>query len=135
MTQPAVTGSSAAVTSILDCNNDTDGQVTASGSGGTTPYTFSWNTGGTAALETSLGAGTYSVTITDQNGCTDSSSVTMTQPAVTGSSASVTSILDCNNDTDGQVTASGSGGTTPYTFSWNTGGTAALETRIRSWNI
>ena len=130
MTQPVTLGSSAAVTSILDCNNDTDGQVTASGSGGTTPYTFSWNTGGTAALETSLGAGTYSVTITDQNGCTDSSSVTMTQPAVTGSSASVTSILDCNNDTDGQVTASGSGGTTPYTFSWNTGGTAALETSL-----
>ena len=74
------------------------------------PYTFSWNTGGTAALETGLGAGTYSVTITDQNGCTDSSSVVLSQPAVTGSSAAVTSILDCNNDTDGQVTASGSGG-------------------------
>jgi hypothetical protein len=130
MTQPATLGSSAAVTSALDCFSDTDGQVTASATGGTTPYTYSWNNGGTSALETGLSAGTYSVTITDQNGCTDSTSVTMTQPATLGSSAAVTSALDCFNDTDGQVTASATGGTTPYTFAWNTGGTAALETGL-----
>jgi len=132
LTQPVTLVSSAAVTSSLDCNGDTDGQVTASATGGTTPYTYTWNTGGTAALETGLGAGTYSVTVTDQNGCTDSSSVTLTQPATLSSSAAVTSSLDCNGDTDGQVTASGTGGTTPYTYAWNTGGTAALETGLNA---
>ncbi|MBL4708666.1 MAG: SprB repeat-containing protein, partial [Flavobacteriales bacterium] len=43
---------SAAVSSAIDCNGDTDGQVTASETGGTAPYTYIWNTGGFAALET-----------------------------------------------------------------------------------
>jgi hypothetical protein len=51
--------------------------MTGSATGGTTSYTYSWNTGGTSALETGLGSGTYSVTITDQNGCTDSASGTI----------------------------------------------------------
>ena len=130
LSEPVVLNSSASVTNSIACNNGTQGQVTASSTGGTTPYTFSWNTGGTAALETGLGAGTYSVTITDQNGCTDSTSVVLTEPVVLNSSASVTNIINCNNGTQGQVTASSTGGTTPYTFSWNTGGTAALETGL-----
>ncbi len=121
---------SAAVSSTLDCNGDTDGQVTASATGGTSPYTYSWNTGGTAALETGLSAGTYSVTITDNNGCWDSASVTLTEPTALVASATVSSTLDCNGDSDGQVTASGTGGTSPYIYSWNTGGTAALETSL-----
>ncbi len=128
--QPSATIASASVTSALDCNGDTDGQVTASPSGGTSPYTYSWNTGETNATETNLGAGTYSVTITDQNGCTDSASVTLTQPAAMVASASVSSALNCNGDTDGQVTASPSGGTGPYTYSWNTGETNATETSL-----
>lgn len=68
---------SASVSSPLNCNGDTDGQVTASASGGTASYTYSWNTGGTSATEIGLGAGTYSVTITDANGCTDSASITV----------------------------------------------------------
>ena len=130
ISQPIVLASSASVTSALDCNGDTDGQVTGSATGGTTPYTYSWNTGETNAIETNLGAGTYSVTITDQNGCTDSTSVTMTQPTSLVSSASVTSTLDCNGDTNGQVTGSATGGTTPYTYSWNTGETNAIETNL-----
>ncbi len=130
LTQPTAIFASASVTSALDCNGDTDGQVTASPSGGTSPYTYSWNTGETNAIETNLGAGTYSVTITDQNGCTDSASVTLTQPTVVIASASVTSAIDCNGDTDGQITASPSGGTSPYTYSWNTGETNAIETNL-----
>ena len=130
ITEPPVLVASASVTSALNCNGDTDGQVTASGTGGTGSYTYSWNTGGTAALETGLGAGTYSVTITDANGCTDSASVVLTEPAALVASSSVTETLDCNGDTDGEVTASATGGTTAYTYSWNTGGTSATETGL-----
>ena len=129
-TIPCSVSSTVAIQTNVSCNGFTDGQVTGSATGGTTPYTYSWNTGGTTATETSLGAGTYSVTITDANGCTDSSSVTLTQPTVVASSASVTGTLDCNGDTDGQVTGSATGGTTPYTYSWNTGGTTAIETSL-----
>ena len=130
LTQPVALVASAAANSTLDCNGDTDGQITGSATGGTTPFTYSWNTGGTAALETNLGAGTYSVTITDQNGCTDSASTILTQPSALVSSATVTSPLDCNGDFDGQITGSATGGTTPFTYSWNTGETAALETNL-----
>ena len=130
LTQPAVLVSSASVTSTLDCNGDSDGQVTASQTGGTSAYTYSWNDGQTTATATSLSAGTYSVTITDANGCTDSSSVVLTQPAVLVSSASVTSTLDCNGDSDGQVTASQTGGTSAYTYSWNDGQTTATATSL-----
>jgi len=130
LTEPATLVASASVTGILDCNGDIDGQVTGSPSGGTAPYTFSWNTGGTSATETGLGAATYSVTITDQNGCTDSASVTLTEPTALVASAFVTGTLDCNGDTDGQVTGSPSGGTAPYTYNWNTGETAATETSL-----
>ena len=104
--------------------------MTASATGGTGPYIYFWNTGGTAALETGLGAGVYSVTVTDQNGCSDTASVTLTQPTTLIAAAAVTSILDCYNDTDGQATVSATGGTGPYIYSWNTGGTAALETGL-----
>jgi hypothetical protein len=111
ITQPTSLVSAAAVTSTLSCNGNTDAQITASATGGTTPFTYSWNTGGTAALETGLGAGTYSVTITDQNGCTDSASTTVTQPTILVSAAVVTGTLSCNGNTDAQVTASATGGT------------------------
>ena len=130
ISEPVSLVSSASVTNALDCNGDTDGQITGSATGGTTPFTYSWNTGGTAALETGLGAGTYSITVTDQNGCTDSASTTVSNPTAMVASATVTNALDCNGDTDGQITGSATGGTTPFTYSWNTGGTAALETGL-----
>ncbi|KAB1065647.1 T9SS type A sorting domain-containing protein [Salibacter halophilus] len=131
ITQPSsALVSSANVSSAIDCNGDSDGQATASATGGIAPYTYSWNTGGTSATQTWLGAGTYSVTVTDQNGCTDSSSTTLTQPNSLVSSANVSSTIDCNGNTNGQVTASATGGTGSYTYSWNTGGTSATETGL-----
>ncbi len=132
ITEPAVLISASVIDSNVTCNSQSNGGATASALGGTTPYTYAWSNSATTASITGVIAGTYSVTITDQNGCTDSTSVVLSQPVITGSSAAVTSLLDCNNDTDGQVTASGSGGTTPYTYSWNTGGTAGLETGLGS---
>ena len=130
VSQTASPVASATVTTAISCNGFTNGQVTGSATGGTSPFTYSWNTGNLSATETSLGAGTYSVTITDQNGCTDSASVVVSEPAALVASSSVTSALDCHDDYDGQVTGSASGGTSPYTYQWNTGATAALETGL-----
>ncbi len=112
----------------MDCNGDTDGQVTASQAGGTSPYTYSWNTGETNAVETNLGANTYSVTVTDQNGCTDSASVTLSQPTLLAASA--TGVDETDNLSNGSVAGSATGGNSPYMYSWNTGGTASSETGL-----
>jgi len=125
ITEPAILQASSVVSSTLDCNGDTDGQITASATGGTTAYIYLWNTGGTTALETGLGAGTYTVTVTDNHGCTSTSSVTVTEPATLLASTSVDTNVSCNGYADGGATASVSGGTSPYTYLWNNSATTA----------
>jgi|GEM_PF-2718382 len=53
------------------------GNLQASGSGGTAPYPSAWSNGETTALATQYTSGTYSVTVTDANGCFDVASGTV----------------------------------------------------------
>src|SRR5439155_2479166 len=70
ITQPTAISSSVNPTNI-SCNGGTNGQATVTASGGTGTLTYNWTpSGGTNATATGLGAGTYSCTITDANGCT-----------------------------------------------------------------
>ena len=105
----------------LKCGGDKDGVASVTATGGSAPYTFSWSNGAKTASIFGLAAGTYTVTVTDANGCKEVLSVTITQPApvvVTSSSTNVT----CNGGNDGTVTASVvSGGTGPYTYKWSNG--------------
>lgn len=57
--------------------NENDGVATATTSGGTGTYTYLWSNGSTAATATNLSPGTYTVTVTDENGCTEMSEVTL----------------------------------------------------------
>ena len=61
-----------------DCNNNNEASASVSASGGTAPYTYLWSTGATTMSISNLTAGSYSVTVTDANGCTDDCSVTVT---------------------------------------------------------
>ncbi len=63
-------------------DNENNGSATANAMGGTPPYTFDWSNGGTGDTIESLGAGSYSVTVTDANGCTTDHSIAV--DAVTG---------------------------------------------------
>lgn len=62
------------VDSNLTAPGATDGGLTANASGGATPYTYLWSNAATTASITGLAAGTYTVTVTDQNGCSESQS-------------------------------------------------------------
>ena len=64
------------------CNNGSTGQATANPSNGTSPYTYVWSTGGTTQTISGLSAGTYTVTVTDYKGCTETGTVTLTNPPV-----------------------------------------------------
>ncbi len=103
------------------CAGTFDGMTLATASGGTMPYTYSWSPGGATTAEiTGLGAGTYTLTVTDANGCTGSTSANITQPpALTVTTINVLSIAYS------VIT----GGTPPYSYSWTPGGsTTALLT-------
>ncbi|UTW67766.1 BspA family leucine-rich repeat surface protein [bacterium SCSIO 12643] len=121
---------SATANSNVSCNGLSNGAAMASATGGTTPYTYSWNTGATTASITGISAGTYSVTVTDNMGSTDSTSITITEPSALISSATITSAIDCNGATNGQTTASATGGTAPYTYTWNTGTSTSSVTSL-----
>ena len=93
----------------------------------------------TGATANNLGAGSYSVTVTDSLGASVTQSVTITQPAVLSATTSSTAIA-CYGGT-GTATATPTGGTAPYTYAWNTtpvqtGGTATgLGTGIYSVTV
>ena len=119
ITQPPVLNASAAPTHVL-CFGGT-GSATVTATGGTPTYTYSWSpSGGTAATATGLLAGTYTVTVTDANGCSKTASVTITQPEFMLAGNCVTTGVSCNGGTDGTATAVAVGGTAPYTYTWNT---------------
>ena len=77
----AISTASASQTNVA-CNGGSNGSASVTPSGGTPGYTYSWlPSGGTAATATGLSAGSYTVTVTDANGCTATRNFTITQPA------------------------------------------------------
>ncbi|MBK9336158.1 MAG: VCBS repeat-containing protein [Lewinellaceae bacterium] len=68
-----------------------DGSVALIVSGGTSPYIYLWNNSQTTATATGLAAGTYTATVTDNKGCTATTSATVTQPAGSPTLVSLTS--------------------------------------------
>jgi gliding motility-associated-like protein len=104
----------------LHCFGDCNATDTVTVSGGTSPYTYSWNppAGQTKSGIGLLCAGSYTLHITDANGCLDSSKVTITQPAGVTVAHTTVNIL-CNAACTGSVTETPSGGAVPYSFAWN----------------
>lgn len=115
--EPApLTGS--ATGSSTSCNGTCDGDASLTAGGGTSPYTFLWDNGETIEDAIALCAGSHSVTITDINGCTGTTTVTINEPALLSLSSS--SVNSSCGQSNGQVCITASGGTTGYTYSWNT---------------
>ncbi len=118
MNQPTLLIASVAVTTPVSCNGG-NASLTITPSGGTSGYSVS---GGT--FTPSVTAGTYTYTVTDANGCTASTSITVGQPTLLVATASVTTPISCNGGT-ATVTVGASGGTTAYTGTGAFSGQAA----------
>ena len=103
------------------CNGGTSGSIQGSATGGNGPFNFNWSHGPTTPNVTNLSAGTYSVTVTNGNGCTNEASVTLDEPpaltADTDGSGTVTCI-----ETSVSPDLTVDGGTPGYTFNWSGGG-------------
>lgn len=115
----------------VSCFGGNDGSAIARASGGTSPYTFTWPSNNIGVFENNLTAGTYILSVTDNNGCVDTTSFTITQP----DSLDLAVILrdpNCFNDEDGRITATASGGTSPYTFNWSNGQSDSVNTGLRA---
>jgi len=110
------------------CNGDTTGTATATATGAGT-LTYAWSTGGNTSTITGLTANSYTVTVTDANGCTDSDTAILVDPTVLTVSAAGTDPA-CNGGTTGSATATGAGGTGTITYAWSTGGAGATITGL-----
>ena len=107
----------------LTCHGDNYGEVYLSISGGTSPYTYDWNSGlYNAANLTNLAAGTYSVVVTDVNGCQATTSSTLTEPTVLDLTSMVTNV-SMMGALDGSIQLNAMGGTPPYEYSIDGGST------------
>jgi gliding motility-associated-like protein len=103
------------------CFGNSDGSIFTIASGGTGPYTFTWSPNVSAADSAiNIAAGTYTVTLTDANSCTQTLTQTITDPPLltVNASASTTSICRGLSTT---LSAAVAGGTAAYTYSWSNG--------------
>jgi len=115
----------------VSCFGGSNGSATASGSGGTGALTYSWApSGGTGSTGTGMTAGTYTVSVTDVNGCTVVTTVAITQPVVVAAGISASVNVSCNGGNNGSATATATGGTGAMTFTWNNGQVAANATGL-----
>lgn len=102
------------------CNGGSTGSISLNTTGGTGAYSYKWYpSGGTASTATGLAAGTYSVTVTDANGCKDSLfGIQITQPQVLTISDSSKVNVACNGASTGSASVIAAGGTAPYSYEW-----------------
>jgi hypothetical protein len=132
VTQPTAALDGTAIKTDVSCNGGSNGTATVSANGGTPPYTYSWApSGGTNAMATGLAANTYTVTVTDNNGCQITRTATVNQPAAALSGTISKTDVSCNGGNNGTATVTATGGTTPYSYSWSpSGGTNATATGL-----
>lgn len=102
----------------VNCNGSANGTATVGAVGGGIPYSYAWSSGGTAATETGLSGGSYTVTVTDNNLCAQTASVTIFEPSLLELDMVGTDV-NCNGGANGTVTTTVVGGTSPYSYQWN----------------
>jgi hypothetical protein len=113
----------------VKCNGSSTGSINLSVSGGNDPYTYEWSNGATTQDISGLTAGTYTVKVTDANGCQKTLSKTITQPAKLVV-ACVLKSDETNCAKNGSLSASVTGGVSPYTYEWkNSAGMVVATTQ------
>lgn len=129
VTEPSTLSVSSSVSNVV-CAGGNDGVIDLSVHGGVTPYSFDWSNGPVSEDNFNLAAGNYSITVTDANGCVNTQSFVITQPAnplIVNSN-----ITDASSQTsaDGSIDLTTTGGTGPYSYVWSNGATTEDITNI-----
>ncbi len=125
VSQPSAVTLNSSVTDATCSGNGCNGSATVNAGGGTAPYVYTWSNGMTGNNVSSLCKGNYTVTVNDDNGCTNSFPVVIQNPFAPSVSAAAVSHVTCYGGSDGSASVNVSGGTPPYSYSWFPSGSTA----------
>ena len=109
----------------VSCYGDSTGFINLNVTGGTIAYSYSWSNGSTTQDIFNLPIGTYSVLVTDTNGCTTNSQTTITEPQQGLIISSTQTNVSCYGGTNGSISILSQGGTPSYDYLWNNGLTSS----------
>jgi len=112
------------------CDGISDGYVAVTTTGGNPAYSYNWSNSSTNEDATGLASGVYSLTVTDTDGCTNSTSVTLTTNPPIVIDITNNNNNSCDSIADGSIFINTLGGAGGYTFLWNTGVTTEDITNI-----
>jgi gliding motility-associated-like protein len=108
------------VESPISCNGTPDGSLTYTIENGMAPFSVDWDGLSSDSIFTGLSAGNYALTVTDDNGCTGSADILMSEPFPLEASLESDS-TSCFGENNGSAILIPNGGTSPYTYLWDTG--------------
>ncbi len=135
VTEPDAVSIATDSTHNATCFGSTNGAVYITVSGGTQPYGFVWSDNSQNEDLTGVGAGNYMTTVTDDNGCSaSSSSATITEPSELVVTTDSVHNNACFGETDGAVYTTVSGGTSPYSPMWSNSATTEDITGLAAGN-
>jgi SprB repeat len=119
VTQPTLLVPSITSNINVTCFGGSDGQILMAASGGTSPYQYSADQTNyqTGTNLTGLLVGTFTVSVKDAKGCVKNLTQTLTQPNDLIPTPTVTNAVSCFGGSDGKITYSSVGGTSPYQYS------------------
>ncbi|GLR15575.1 T9SS type A sorting domain-containing protein [Portibacter lacus] len=108
----------------VSCFNANDGAIAISVDGGSGELTYEWSNGESSQEISGLDQGVYSVTVTDENGCSDESSFAILEPDPMTLNLT-SSLAGCTSENDGSLSVQVSGGSSPFTYLWSTSATSS----------
>ncbi|WP_373877013.1 SprB repeat-containing protein, partial [Neptunitalea chrysea] len=129
ITEPSLLVATSTSTNV-SCNSDANGTIDLTVSGGDAPYSYDWSNTATTEDLTGLAAGTYTVIVTDNNGCTVTETVVISEPTLLTATATADNTPQCIESTDGAATVIATGGTAPYSYLWDNGETTESATML-----
>jgi hypothetical protein len=132
--QNAVVTASAILLNNVSCNGGNNGSAMVNAGGGTGTYTYLWSNGATTSVATGLTAGVYNVTVSDVNGCSANTNITINESTLLSASISASINVSCFGGNNGSITVSTSGGTPGYTYLWSNGQTGVTATSLVAGN-
>ncbi|HXH19714.1 MAG TPA: T9SS type A sorting domain-containing protein [Chitinophagales bacterium] len=114
----------------VTCFGENDGSILITVTGGRGPYNYEWTDGISSEDLLGISAGNYSLTVTDDEGCTASETFTVSEPQQLTAVINFRDDVSCYGGNDGILCTQASGGTSPYAYEWSNGVNSACASGL-----